>query len=65
MLVLHRRSMETLQLTTGTGEVITLTVVQVKGGQVKLGIDAPGSVHILRGELVKPPTTNRGDDNAA
>jgi carbon storage regulator CsrA len=33
------------------GENITITVVNIKANQVKVAIDAPQSVRILRGEL--------------
>lgn len=31
---------------------ITVTVIEVKGNQVRIGIDAPEDIRILRGELV-------------
>ena len=48
MLVLTRKPGEKVVL----GGNITLTVVEVKGNQVRLAFDAPDSVRILRGELV-------------
>ena len=47
MLVLSRKQGETLHI----GENITITVLEVHGRVMKLGIEAPGSVKILRGEL--------------
>lgn len=47
MLVLTRTTDEKIQI----GDSITVTVVRVKGGAVRLGIEAPQSVKILRGEL--------------
>ena len=44
MLVLTRKLGDSVQI----GDNITATVVAIKGGQVKLGIDAPKSVDILR-----------------
>ncbi len=35
------------------GEDIVLTVVAIEGNQVKIGIEAPEGVKILREELVK------------
>ena len=46
MLVLRRKPGEQVVL----GEV-TLTVVGIEGSRITLGIDAPASVRILRGEL--------------
>jgi carbon storage regulator len=47
MLVLSRKPSQKLHI----GHNITVTVLGVRGGVVKLGIEAPGDVHILRGEL--------------
>ena len=48
MLVLSRKLMEQIQI----GENITVTVVHVKGKVVKLGIDAPRDIRIMRTELL-------------
>jgi len=47
MLVLSRRENERIQL----GDSIVLTVVKVAGDRVRLGIEAPADVLILRTEL--------------
>lgn len=47
MLVLTRKVQEKIQI----GQNITVTVVRVKGKAVRLGIEAPESVRISRGEL--------------
>ncbi|MBN9655907.1 carbon storage regulator CsrA [Halobacillus sp. GSS1] len=47
MLVLNRREGETVRV----GDDITITVLGVEGGQVKLGIEAPKSVGIHRQEV--------------
>ena len=47
MLVLSRRESERIKL----GDAIEITVVRVTGDRVRLGIDAPSDVLILRGEL--------------
>ncbi len=44
MLVLSRRISETLRI----GEHITITVLRIKGGQVRLGIAAPIEIAIHR-----------------
>lgn len=49
MLVLTRKSGEKICL----GDDVVVTVVQVKGNRVRLGIEAPRSTHILRSELPK------------
>jgi carbon storage regulator len=48
MLVLTRKLMEKLFI----GEDICVTVVRLEGGQVRLGIDAPREVTVVRAELV-------------
>ena len=47
MLILTRRLNETLTI----GDDITVTVLQVKGNQVRLGISAPPSVSVHREEI--------------
>jgi len=47
MLVLSRRKNQRLKL----GETIVLTVLQVAGDRVRLGIEAPTEVRVLREEL--------------
>jgi carbon storage regulator len=47
MLVLSRRPEQSLLL----GDDVTVIVLAVDGDRVKLGIQAPASVSILRGEL--------------
>ena len=49
MLVLTRRIGETLRI----ADAILVTIVDVKGNQVRLGIDAPAAVTVLREELVQ------------
>jgi carbon storage regulator len=47
MLVLSRREQERIKL----GDSIVVTVVKVSGDRVRLGIEAPANVLVLRGEL--------------
>jgi carbon storage regulator CsrA len=47
MLVLTRRSDERIHI----GEDVTITIVRVKGNAVRIGIEAPRSIPVLRGEL--------------
>lgn len=47
MLVLTRRPGEKIYV----GNNITVTVVEIKGNRVRVGIEAPDSVPILRAEL--------------
>jgi len=50
MLVLSRKVGESIVI----NESIRLTVVQVKNGRIRLGIDAPPEVRVLREELTEP-----------
>jgi carbon storage regulator len=47
MLVLSRKENEKIKL----GDNITVTVVRVSGDKVRLGIEAPSDVLVLRDEL--------------
>jgi len=47
MLVLSRKERERIHL----GDNITVTIVRVSGDQVRVGIDAPKEIRILRDEL--------------
>ncbi len=49
MLVLTRKLMEKLFI----GDDICVTVVRLEGGQVRLGIEAPREVSVVRAELVQ------------
>jgi carbon storage regulator len=48
MLVLSRKQGEKVQI----GSTITLTVLAIERGRIRLGIDAPEQVPIQRGELI-------------
>lgn len=47
MLILTRKKDEAIRL----GEDIRIVLVQIKGGQVRLGIECPSSMRVLREEL--------------
>ncbi len=49
MLILTRRVGETLMV----GDEVTVTVMGVKGNQVRLGVNAPKSVAVHREEIYK------------
>jgi carbon storage regulator len=51
MLILSRRENEQIHL----GDSIVVTVVRVAGDQVRLGIEAPRDLRVLRAELEKRP----------
>lgn len=47
MLVLTRRPGESIVV----GQDIVITVIEIKGGQVRIGIDAPREVDVYREEI--------------
>ena len=49
MLVLTRKKNEMIQI----GEAIVIKVISTGRGKVKLGIDAPANVRVLRAELAE------------
>lgn len=49
MLVLARKLNESIMI----GDDVEIVVVDIKGDQVKLGIKAPKSVSVFRGEIFK------------
>ena len=66
MLILTRRVQEAIMI----GDDVTVTVLSVKGQQVRLGIDAPREIEVHREEIfhrvkngIPRPETTSGDDN--
>jgi carbon storage regulator len=59
MLVLTRKLMEKLFI----GDDICVTVVRLEGGQVRLGIEAPREVAVVRAELL--PEREAATQNAS
>jgi len=57
MLVLSRKEHERIRL----GRDIVVTVVRVSGDKVRLGIEAPPEVLILRDELEQPPVVPQAE----
>src|SRR5688572_7946823 len=47
MLVLTRKQQEQIRI----GNQVTITILRISGNQVRVGIEAPPDVRILRGEL--------------
>ena len=61
MLVLSRKEAERIRL----GDSIVVTVVRVSGDKVRLGIDAPPNVVVLREELEPLPAADVSFDEMA
>jgi len=55
MLVLTRKTTETIQI----GDNVVIKVIDCGRGRVKIGIDAPTSVRVVRGELVESAIIKR------
>ena len=61
MLVIRRRTGESLLV----GDNVELEILEISGGQVKLGINAPREVSILRKEVYLTREQNRAAAEAA
>ena len=57
MLVLTRKYQEKIRI----GENITITVLRMKGKAVRLGIEAPENVAVIRGELAFENNSESGE----
>lgn len=58
MLILTRRVGETLMI----GDQVTVTVLGVKGNQVRLGVNAPKEVSVHREEIYRRIQTEKSGD---
>src|SRR5262245_4293544 len=61
MLVLTRKYQEKIRI----GDNITITVLRTKGKAVRLGIEAPANVPVIRGELTFDRDSESETDNVA
>ena len=55
MLILQRKPGEAVRI----GENITVSILSVENGRVRIAIDAPTSIPILRSELIEASAANR------
>jgi len=59
MLILTRRVGETLMI----GDNVTVTVLRVKGNQVRLGVNAPKDVSVFREEIFERIQNEAGESS--
>jgi carbon storage regulator len=55
MLILTRRPTQTVKI----GDDVTVTVLEIRGTQVRLGVNAPRDTAILREEIIGKPRAPR------
>jgi len=55
MHILTRRPTETVKI----GDRVTVTILEIRGTQVRLGVNAPRDIAVLRAELSGKPRTPR------
>lgn len=55
MLVLTRKTAETIHI----GNDIVIKVISCGRGRVKIGVEAPNNVRVVRGELLEPAALKR------
>lgn len=60
MLVLTRKCGQKIHV----GQSVTITILRVKGNQVRVGIEAPSGVRVLRAELVNGTADSHCSDSA-
>lgn len=57
MLVLSRKPMERIHI----GDSVVVTVIEVRGNKVRIGIDAPEDIHVMRSELLDRVSSASGN----
>jgi carbon storage regulator len=58
VLILTRRPMQAVAI----GSDITVTVLEIRGRQVRIGVNAPRDIQVLREEIVERARTRRMPD---
>jgi len=61
MLVLSRKREEKIQI----GANITITILRIKGRMVKIGVEAPEGIRVLRSELLGTASARKSPGNRA
>ena len=58
MLILTRRATQTVTI----GNEITITVLEIRGRQVRIGVDAPRDTPVMREEIAEKSKARRAPD---
>lgn len=58
MLILTRRPTQTLKI----GNDVTVTVLEIRGTQVRIGVNAPRAVAVTRKEIIEKTAARRTSD---
>lgn len=61
MLVLSRKSLECIRI----GDNVVVSVLEIRGNKVRIGIDAPREIQVLRSELLAQVSDTPGDSSRA
>jgi len=61
MLVLTRKRDEVIQI----GDNIVIKILKTGKGAIKIGIDAPGDIRVIRGELLEEEKITESIDSAS
>ena len=61
MLVLSRKSMECIRI----GDNVVVSVLEIRGNKVRIGIDAPREIQVVRSELLDQVPDAPGDSSRA
>jgi carbon storage regulator len=59
--IVTRRPRQTVKI----GEDVSITVLEIRGAQVRIGVNAPRTTVILRQEIVTPPRPPRHPEPGA
>ncbi|QDV50816.1 carbon storage regulator [Gimesia fumaroli] len=61
MLVLSRKLNESIHV----GDQVVIRIIQMRGGKVRVGIEAPREIQVIRSELRDQPTDEEPQAKAA
>lgn len=65
MLIITRKANQAIELHLESGERVTISVLRLQGSRVRLAVNAPQSVHVVRSELPLEARRPAGDRRAS